>query len=112
MRNEIGAEVKKLGRVSLIDLADITGVDLYHVEKQAEHMVSSDPELMLIQGEIISQSYWDSVAEEINERLQECSQLALAELAAQLQVGSELVASMLEPRLGSMVAYYISYMQL
>ncbi|KAJ0020042.1 hypothetical protein Pint_32299 [Pistacia integerrima] len=103
LRNEIVTEVKKLGRVSLIDLADTTSVDLYHVEKQAEQVVSGDPELMLIQGEIISQSYWDIVAEEVNERLQECSQLALAELAAQLQVGSELVASMLEPRLGSLV---------
>ncbi|OMO91362.1 E3 UFM1-protein ligase 1 [Corchorus olitorius] len=103
LRHEIAAEVKKLGRVSVIDLADSTGVDLYHVEKQAQHLVSEDPALMLIQGEIISQSYWDSVAEEINERLQECSQIALAELAAQLHVGSELVASVLEPRLGTMV---------
>ncbi|OMO67640.1 E3 UFM1-protein ligase 1 [Corchorus capsularis] len=103
LRHEIVAEVKKLGRVSVIDLADSTGVDLYHVEKQAQQLVSEDPALMLIQGEIISQSYWDSVAEEINERLQECSQIALAELAAQLHVGSELVASVLEPRLGTMV---------
>ncbi|XP_021278593.1 E3 UFM1-protein ligase 1 homolog [Herrania umbratica] len=103
LRHEIAGEVKKLGRVSLIDLADTTGVDLYHVEKQAQLVVSEDPGLMLIQGEIISQSYWDSVAEEIDERLQECSQIALAELAAQLHVGSELVASVLEPRLGTMV---------
>lgn len=103
LRHEIMTEIKKVGRVSLIDLADITGVDLYHVEKQAEQVVSGDPGLTLIQGEIISQSYWDSVAEEINERLQECSQLALAELAAQLQISSELVTSVLEPRLGTMV---------
>ncbi|KAH9661231.1 E3 UFM1-protein ligase 1-like [Citrus sinensis] len=103
LRHEILTEIKKVGRVSLIDLADITGVDLYHVEKQAEQVVSGDPGLTLIQGEIISQSYWDSVAEEINERLQECSQLALAELAAQLQISSELVTSVLEPRLGTMV---------
>lgn len=103
-------EIKKVGRVSLIDLADISGVDLYHVEKQAEQVVSGDPGLMLIQGEIISQSYWDSVAEEINERLQECSQLALAELAAQLQISSELVTSVLEPRLGTMVTYIFASM--
>lgn len=103
MRHEIVAEIKKLGRVSLIDIADTTGVDLYHVEKQAQCVVSNDLSLMLIQGEIISQSYWDSVAEEINERLQECSQIALAELAAQLQVGSELITSVLEPRLGTVV---------
>ncbi|XP_050141225.1 E3 UFM1-protein ligase 1 homolog [Malus sylvestris] len=103
LRSEISAEVSKLGRVSLIDLADTTGVDLYHVEKQAQHVVLDDPGLMLIQGEIISQSYWDSVAEEVNDRLQECSQIALAELAVQLHVSSEMVASVLEPRLGTLV---------
>ncbi|XP_034910242.1 E3 UFM1-protein ligase 1 homolog isoform X1 [Populus alba] len=104
LRHEMVLEIKKLGRVSLIDLADITGVDLYHVENQAQRVVSDDPSgLMLIQGEIISQSYWDSVAEEINERLQECSQISLAEIAANLNVGSELVASMLEARLGTLV---------
>ncbi|KAL9368074.1 hypothetical protein Peur_039273 [Populus x canadensis] len=104
LRHEMVLEIRKLGRVSLIDLADITGVDLYHVENQAQRVVSDDPSgLMLIQGEIISQSYWDNVAEEINERLQECSQISLAEIAANLNVGSELVASMLEARLGTLV---------
>ncbi|ESQ37376.1 hypothetical protein EUTSA_v10002404mg [Eutrema salsugineum] len=103
LRNEIASEISKLGRVSVIDLADTIGVDLYHVEKQAQDVVSSDPGLMLVQGEIISQTYWDSIAEEINERLQECSQVSVAELAGQLQVGSELVQSVLEPRLGTLV---------
>lgn len=105
MRNEIAGEIKKLGRVSLIDLADTTGVDLFHVEKQAQNVVSSDSSLMLINGEIISNSYWDTVAEEINERLQECSQIAIAEIAAQLQVGSELIVSIIEPRLGTLVLF-------
>lgn len=103
LRNEITSEISKLGRVSVIDLADTIGVDLYHVEKQAQDVVSSDPGLMLVQGEIISQNYWDSIAEEINERLQECSQISVAEIAGQLQVGSELVQSVLEPRLGTLV---------
>ncbi|KAM6578728.1 hypothetical protein CsatB_030565 [Cannabis sativa] len=103
LRSEIVVEIDKLGRVSLIDLADTIGVDLYYVEKHAHQIVLEEPGLMLIQGEVISQSYWDSVAEEINDRLQESSQIALAELAAQLQVGSELIASMLEPRLGTLV---------
>ncbi|KAG5253659.1 E3 UFM1-protein ligase [Salix suchowensis] len=104
LRHEMMLEIKKLGRVSLIDLADITGVDLYHVENQAQRVVSGDPSgLMLIQGEIISQSYWDNIAEEINERLQECSQISLAEIAANLNVGSEFLASMLEARLGTLV---------
>ncbi|XP_059660679.1 E3 UFM1-protein ligase 1 homolog [Cornus florida] len=103
LRLDILSEINKLGRVSLIDLADTTGVDLYHVEKQSQHIVSNDSSLMLINGEVISNSYWDTVTEEINERLQECSQIALAELAAQLQVGSELLVTLLEPRLGTLV---------
>ncbi|CAO2840011.1 unnamed protein product [Amaranthus hypochondriacus] len=103
LRLEILAEVNRLGRASLIDLADNIGVDLYHVERQAQAVVSGDPELILVQGEIISNSYWDTVAEEINERLQECSQIAVAELAAQLQVGSELISSVLESRLGNLI---------
>ncbi|XP_011089402.1 E3 UFM1-protein ligase 1 homolog [Sesamum indicum] len=103
LRSEIVSEINKRGRVSLIDLADTTAVDLYHVEKQSQRVVSDDSSLMLINGEIISNSYWDTVSEEINERLQECSQISLAEIAAQLQVGSELIVSVLEPRLGTLV---------
>nr|GEZ82996.1 E3 UFM1-protein ligase 1 homolog [Tanacetum cinerariifolium] len=40
---------------------------------------------------------------EINDRLQECSQIALAEIAVQLQVGSELLVNVLEPRVGSLL---------
>lgn len=103
LRLEMEVEISKSGRVSLIDLSDIIGVDLYHVEKQAQQLVSDSVGLMLIQGEIISQTYWDTVAEEINERLQECSQLAMAELAAQLQISSELAVTVLEPRLGTLI---------
>ncbi|KAL6598610.1 hypothetical protein ACP70R_046309 [Stipagrostis hirtigluma subsp. patula] len=103
LKHEIKMEIKKRGRASLVDLSDILGVDLYHVERQSQKVVSDDPALMLINGEIMSQSYWDTVTEEINEKLQERSQIALAEIAAQLHIGSELVINILEPRLGTIV---------
>ncbi|GJN31364.1 hypothetical protein PR202_gb19753 [Eleusine coracana subsp. coracana] len=103
LKHEIKMEINKRGRVSLVDLSDTLGVDLYHVERQSQKIVSDDPTLMLINGEIMSQSYWDSVTEEINEKLQERSQIALAEIAAQLHIGSELVINILEPRLGTIV---------
>ncbi|KAF0924068.1 hypothetical protein E2562_008395 [Oryza meyeriana var. granulata] len=103
LKHEIKMEIKKRGRASLVDLSDILGVDLYHVERQSQKVVADDPSLMLINGEIMSQSYWDTVTEEINEKLQERSQIALAEIAAQLHIGSELVINILEPRLGTIV---------
>ncbi|CAI8608029.1 unnamed protein product [Vicia faba] len=103
LRNEMVTEVKRLGRISVIDLVDVTGVDLYYVEKLAQSIITDHGELMLTQGEIVTESYWDLIAEETNERLQECSQIALTELAAQLNVGLDLIASVLEPRLGTIV---------
>ncbi|CAL5097269.1 unnamed protein product [Urochloa decumbens] len=103
LKHEIKMEIKKQGRASLVDLSDTLGVDLYHIERQSQKVVSDDPTLMLINGEIMSQSYWDTVTEEINEKLQERSQIALAEIAAQLHIGSDLVISILEPRLGTIV---------
>ncbi|XP_020574394.1 E3 UFM1-protein ligase 1 homolog isoform X2 [Phalaenopsis equestris] len=103
LQSEIVAEIRKSGRVSLIDLSDVLGVDLYHIEKHGQLVVASSPGLMLVNGEIISESYWDGIAEEINEKLQECSQIFLAEIAAQLHVGSEFVVSVLEPRLGNII---------
>ncbi|KAL5716891.1 hypothetical protein ACHQM5_009999 [Ranunculus cassubicifolius] len=103
LRLEMETEIKKSGRISLIDLADVIGVDLYHIEIQSKQILANDDGLMFNQGEIIAQSYWDGVAQDINERLQECSQIALAELAAQLNIGSELISSILETRLGTIV---------
>ncbi|GJS09185.1 E3 UFM1-protein ligase 1 [Tanacetum coccineum] len=54
-------------------------------EKQAQ-VVANDPLLMLVKGEIIS----------------DC-QIAFAEIAAQLQVGSKLLVNVLEPRIGSLL---------
>ncbi|XP_039129005.1 putative disease resistance protein RGA3 [Dioscorea cayenensis subsp. rotundata] len=45
---------------------------------QGQRIVARDSRLMLINREIISQAYWDSMAGEINEKLQECSQIFLA----------------------------------
>lgn len=50
--------------------------------KRKVRMVSDDPGLALVRGKIVLDSYWDNVADEISERFQERSQIALAELAA------------------------------
>ncbi|KAI5082067.1 hypothetical protein GOP47_0001810 [Adiantum capillus-veneris] len=103
LRYEMELEIKRLGRLSLIDLANTIGVDLFYCEKQAESIISACPNLMLVQGEIISTSYWDAVAEEINESLQETGQVSLAELAARLSVGSDTLTAMLGPRMGNLI---------
>ncbi|KAK9116427.1 hypothetical protein Sjap_015374 [Stephania japonica] len=58
LRHEMMMEIDNLGRVSQIELANVVGVDLYHIESKAHCIVVDDSVLMLIKGEIIAQSYW------------------------------------------------------
>lgn len=76
---EIEEEIKMFGHVSIIYLSNVIRMDLL---TQGQRIVARDSRLMLINREIISQAYWDSMAGEINEKLQECSQIFLAVLAA------------------------------
>ncbi|EFJ17682.1 hypothetical protein SELMODRAFT_113645 [Selaginella moellendorffii] len=103
LRQEMEAEINRLGRVSLVDLASLVGVDLFHCERQADQIVSSSPELMLVQGEVVSTKYWDNLAEEVNETLQEASQVSLGELARRYGVGAELLTGMLSSRIGTII---------
>lgn len=57
-----------------VDLPAALGVDLIHCERQAALAVeSSNGSLQRIQGDLITVSYFDSLAVEINEMLKVCS---------------------------------------
>ncbi|KAJ7553266.1 hypothetical protein O6H91_06G090300 [Diphasiastrum complanatum] len=103
LRAEIEAEIKRLRRISAVELAASLGVDLYHCERQVEQVIASNSDLMLVQGEIISSKYWDIVAEEVNDTLQEAGQVSIVELARHFSVGAELLTGILESQLGRLV---------
>lgn len=103
LRREIELEIQRLGRVALVDLSGTLGVELIHCERQAQQIVQSNPSLSLVQGEILSSSYWDSIAEEINESLEVAGQMSLGELARRFAVGAELITNVLSARLGTSV---------
>ncbi|KAG6541195.1 hypothetical protein Mapa_017429 [Marchantia paleacea] len=103
LKAEVEAEIKRLGRASLVDLAASVGVELVHCERVAEQIVASNPDLTFVQGEIVADSYWDTVAEEINEALQESGQVAVGEFAKRFNVGSELLTRVLKSRIGKSI---------
>lgn len=104
LKREIELEIQRLGRVALVDLSGTLGVELIHCERQAQLIVQSNPSLSLVQGEILSSSYWDSIAEEINESLEVAGQMSLGELARRFSVGAELITNVISARLGTSVS--------
>ncbi|KAG0582022.1 hypothetical protein KC19_3G027100 [Ceratodon purpureus] len=103
LRREIESEIQRLERVALVDLSGTLGVELIHCERQVQQIVQSNPSLSLVQGEILSSSYWDSIAEEINESLEVAGQISVGELARRFTVGAELITNVLSARLGTSI---------
>eukprot|EP00955_Chlamydomonas_euryale_P018806 200682-Chlamydomonas_euryale.AAC.1 len=59
------------GRLPLVELPALLGVDLVHCERQARALVQASPgDVFEAQGELITQQYFDGLAAEVNEMLQ------------------------------------------
>eukprot|EP00958_Prasinococcus_capsulatus_P028042 scaffold6233_cov348-Prasinococcus_capsulatus_cf.AAC.2 len=91
------------GRLSLTDMSALIGVDLTHCEREAKSILEENPDYMLLQGELLVPEYFDGVAAELNETLQEEGQLHLAEVAKRFSLSAELMTSTITSRLGTLV---------
>ncbi|KAK9845381.1 hypothetical protein WJX81_005067 [Elliptochloris bilobata] len=102
LRSEVLQAVEQAGgRIAVVDLPALLGVDLVHCERQAAAAVSgSGASLQAVQGELITQGYFDNLAAEINELLQEAGVVAMGELARRYALGAELMQAAVGPRVG------------
>lgn len=93
------------GRLSLVELPTIVGVDLFHCERQVANIVTeSNGAIVEVQGELITAQYFDTIAAEINDQLQEAGQLSIGELAAQYGLATEMILSIVSSRLDTFIA--------
>lgn len=89
------------GRCALTDLAQTLNVDYNHIDNKVKDLLSRD--LTLHYGELISREYFDNLAEEINETLQETGILPLSELSRDVSLPVSTIASELLPRIGTLI---------
>ncbi|KAG2435773.1 hypothetical protein HXX76_006969 [Chlamydomonas incerta] len=103
------AEVQKAlrqagGRLALVELPTIVGVDLIHCERQVAAIIAqSAGAVQEVNGELITTQYLDTIASEINDQLQESGQINVGELAAQYGLATELVMNVVTSRLGTVI---------
>ncbi|PNW71999.1 hypothetical protein CHLRE_16g686650v5 [Chlamydomonas reinhardtii] len=103
------AEVQKAlrqagGRLALVELPTIVGVDLIHCERQVAAIIAqSAGTVQEVNGELITTQYLDTIASEINDQLQESGQINVGELAAQYGLATELVMNVVTSRLGTVI---------
>eukprot|EP00208_Stichococcus_sp_RCC1054_P002944 CAMPEP_0206143160 /NCGR_PEP_ID=MMETSP1473-20131121/19532_1 /ASSEMBLY_ACC=CAM_ASM_001109 /TAXON_ID=1461547 /ORGANISM="Stichococcus sp, Strain RCC1054" /LENGTH=146 /DNA_ID=CAMNT_0053538447 /DNA_START=291 /DNA_END=727 /DNA_ORIENTATION=- len=83
LKTEVAAAVEGAGgRIPIVDLPAALGVDLLHCERQAHAAVAeSGGSLQVVQGELIATSYFDALAGEVADSLQEAGALRVGDLA-------------------------------
>eukprot|EP00850_Spirogloea_muscicola_P000074 SM000001S04476 [mRNA] locus=s1:439796:445141:+ [translate_table: standard] len=103
LRSEVEHEIRRCRRVTTVDLAASLGVDLFYCERECQELAAHDPTITIVQGEVLTTGYWDDVAEEVEETLQEAGRLSIADLARRFAVGAELLGSIIADRLGKII---------
>ncbi|XP_015771489.1 PREDICTED: E3 UFM1-protein ligase 1 homolog [Acropora digitifera] len=91
------------GRINVVDLQQLIGVDFSHVEKKVIEMVKHSSSLKLIQGDLIDKNYLDQVAEDINDFLQESGQISIAELSKKFTFPTDFLLEIIESHLGTVI---------
>ena len=94
------------GRLPLVDLPAMLNVDLSHCERAAQEIVArSEGDVFLAQGELFTTRYFDTLAGEIHQELQESGVVMIGDLARRYAVAvdimSEAVAERMEENNGS-----------
>ncbi|XP_066965022.1 E3 UFM1-protein ligase 1 [Macrobrachium rosenbergii] len=92
------------GRVDIADLVDILSVDYNVITKQATGLASSDPNIRFVMGQLISKHYMDSIAEEINEKLQQEGTASITHLVKHYDLPEEFLSEV------TITSCFMSYM--
>lgn len=91
------------GRVNLVDLAKTLNVSLSHIESKAAEIERTGSSCTLILGQLISVSYINRIADEINEYLVQHGQVTVGELARQYDLPGDFLQSVVEKKLGKVI---------
>lgn len=91
------------GRINLVDLQQILNVDFRHIEDKVTEMVKQDKSLMLVLGQLVDKNYLDSMAEEVNDKLQDKGYLTMVDITKQYDLPADFVSSHIRDRIGKII---------
>jgi hypothetical protein len=92
------------GRLSLVDLPTLMGMDLGHCQTAAESLAKEKKdEVSVMHGEVFSSVYFDDLMSEIDENLQVSGVLALGDVARANGLTMEMVTSKVTGNVGTVI---------
>ena len=112
LRADVAAQLRAAGgRLPLVDAAAAAGVDLAHVERAADELVSgagegspdAGGEVSLYNGDLVTEEYYAAVAAEIDELLAESGAASVPDLAVAFDLSADAVRRVVEAHLGGVI---------
>ncbi|KAG1679909.1 E3 UFM1-protein ligase 1 [Nymphon striatum] len=91
------------GRIDLTELVQILNVDYNHIELKVSDLTSTNNQIHLVLGQVISNDYLDHVAEEINEKLQQEGQISIDSLTKVYNLPGDFLQQVVDDRYGSII---------
>lgn len=92
------------GRINIADLVSILNVDYNHVDSKASDLArNSNGEINYVLGQLVSDNYKTSIAEEANIRLQDTGFITIGELTKQYDLPAEFIENVVKERMGTFI---------
>ncbi|XP_030762266.1 E3 UFM1-protein ligase 1 homolog [Sitophilus oryzae] len=92
------------GRINLVELAKIIGVDLTHINNHLNEVLKNRKDIHNILGQLIDSSYVDRIAGEINEKLQQNGQISVGDLTLSYDLPADFLQhQVVEKHLGKLI---------
>ncbi|KAF0691785.1 Aste57867_17056 [Aphanomyces stellatus] len=109
LRKEIYDDITAhMGRVSLRDIQTSVNVDMSYVEQYAKEVVeTSEGQVKLLGGELLTEWYLDSIMADTNEVLHESGQMTIGELAQQYGFSVDFMRAVVDARLGTSLKAHV-----
>ena len=90
------------GRLALVELPSLLGMDLVHCQAAAERLSRSN-DVSLAHGELFSSVYFEELANEIDEKLQSSGILALGDVARAQGLSMEMLSGEISKNVGTRI---------
>lgn len=91
------------GRLNLVELSKTLNVDLSHITARIPEVERSSAGCTLIMGQLINKQYQKTIAEEINEKLQNMGQINVGDLTKVYDLPGDYLQDVIEKNLGKII---------
>lgn len=96
------------GRISVVELGPVLGVDVFHVENKVKDICKPGSAFHFLNSQIISEQYLDGMVEEVNNLLDDAGRLAIVDLAQRFDLPIQFIKTACEDRADNLLQGHIS----